>query len=97
MKTEPFAPSQTFDDFCETHGIELVARQRSKRSQPDESMRWYVSGERLEIMGNGILTSTHGNGATPEEAVSDYAERLAGQRLVLSGRREFNAPNEWLS
>ena len=96
MKVEPLAPRMTFDEFCETHGLDLVAHERPLRHNLP---RWHVSSPGLEIMGNGILTSTFGDGDTPEEAKLAYAERLRGERLVVNAyreeRREFNAPNEW--
>ncbi len=99
MKIEPLAPPSTFADFCDQHGIEPVARERSKIDY-GESQRWYVSAPYLEIMDDGILISTHGNGHTPEDALADYAAELAGKRLVMYAmreeRREFWAPNEWL-
>lgn len=88
-------PVGGFEEFCEAHGIKLVARERSKHYNLP---RWYVSGEPMvEIRERGILTCTFGDGNTPEEAKEDYARRLAGHRLLIDGYggHEIVAPNEW--
>lgn len=84
-----------FEQFCENNGIKLVARERSRHSGLP---RWYVSGEPLvEIREGGLLTATHGNGSTPEEARDDYARQLAGHRLLVGGYSGYEVivPNEF--
>lgn len=92
----PYGEQVTFTEFCENHNIRLEAHERSGFS---ELPPWYVSSKGLvEIRRNGTLTSTFGQGDSPEEAFLDYAKQLAGQRLLIGGYDgvEAVAPNEWL-
>ena len=43
---------------------------------------FYASLTHVEVKRGGILESTYGNGATPEEAIRDYYKQIVGKRLV---------------
>ena len=93
LRVVPHGEQVSFAEFCERHNIKLVAHERSKRSGLPP---WYVSPQGLvEIREGGFLTSVHGSGETPEEALADYERRLAGHRLLIGGAYEVVAPNEW--
>ena len=44
---------------------------------------FYSSFEYVEVKRGGILESTYGNGATPEEAMRDFYKKIVGKRLVF--------------
>ncbi len=58
--------------------------------------RYYATIKRLEMKDGGILASPLGNGNTPQSAVNDLADNLAGKVWVVDAmmptRREFKAP-----
>lgn len=91
--------SMTLDAFAELHGLTMRVVERSLSDAPDLP-RFCATFARVERKGNGVLISDSGNGATIEEAVRDYAARIAGRRLVFDAygpcRKEFTAPNIWL-
>lgn len=63
----------------------------------DAAMQWYASIENLEVTGGGVLTSSHGNGATPAAAIAEYATRIAGADVVINAysddlRTTFRVP-----
>jgi len=43
---------------------------------------FYTEFGYVEVKNGGILESTYGNGATPEEAMRDYYNQIVGKRLV---------------
>jgi hypothetical protein len=108
MRIEPLASPQDFEEWCNDRGIELVAKERPRDGYfaRNSLKRWYITTERgtlVEIVDEGMLTSTHGNGDSPEEALVDYARQLRGQRVRISLRastvREYSeetAPSEWI-
>lgn len=85
----------TLEDFAERHGLRMIVGERSRRSG---FPAYYASFERIEIKDGSILRGVSGDGETPEEAIADYAKKIAGERLVFGAytdaRRVFEAPNE---
>ena len=53
-----------------------------------------------EIKDGAVLCSMHGNGKTAASAMNDYADQIAGKRIVFnamsSGRKEFVAPKHFV-
>lgn len=93
-------PRPVFDDWLDEHGFEIVVKERSNDLVKDmKLLRYYASIEGIEIMGDGTLTSIHGNGDTPEIAVEDLALRLNGERIACHAwsddRQEYDVPDEW--
>lgn len=63
----------------------------------DSRMQWYASFEQLETKDDGMLQSTHGNGATPAEAIAAYADLISGADAVVNAysddlRTTFKVP-----
>ncbi len=50
--------------------------------------RFYAMFDRVEIKDNGVLIGAHGNGATPEEAMRDYYNKIVGKRLIYRAMSE---------
>lgn len=84
-------PTVTIEEFGEKFGLAMKVEERPV---PEGSpSRYYASFDRLEIREEGLLRSTHGNGATPEQAIADYARTITLQPLVFDawgeGRKEI--------
>jgi hypothetical protein len=87
----------SFDDWLGKH--ELVVEVTERPAEYYDLPRWYASVPRLEARDGCACVGEFGNGDTTWEAISDYADKLRGKRLVLGAmgpeRREFVAPREW--
>lgn len=83
--------------FADHHGMEMVVSERDAGFAEGDG-RFYARFRDAEVMDGGCLVGTHGNGATPEIAMREYAQKIAGKRLALSAwtlaRREIDVPNE---
>ncbi len=88
--------TMSLEQFADAHNLTMKVHERSIVSGLP---RYTASFEGVEVMENGILTSSYGNGSSPEEAIADYAERISGRRLAhnayRSDRSNFEAPNEF--
>lgn len=60
--------------------------------------RWQASMRGAEVKEGPILAGAFGRGATPEEALADYAGRIAGKTIVFDAytdkRQTINVPAE---
>lgn len=69
---------------------------------PNQGNRYCAAFERCETKedaGSNMLTSNHGNGKSPAEAIEDYLTQIRGRLLVVSAygdkeRREYVVPKE---
>lgn len=101
MKIVKLGPPENFENFLRrTLGVEVVAYERRRSLREEMRLpRWHASAKGLEIMDRGFLTSSAGNGNTPEDALRDYARILAGKRVVVNAYRndriEVQCPDEW--
>jgi hypothetical protein len=88
----------TLEEFADRHGLEMEVHERQKHIG---LRRYYAHFKDAEVGEGGMLIGTAGNGDTPEEAIADYADEIAGRRLVIRAarpeRRELECPNEWLT
>ena len=95
-------PTQSFSTFADEHWLAMDVTERSGGS-PNSSMRFYACFKHSETKrstADGCLAGTYGNGATPDAAIKNYAEKLRGKLLVVNAmsdteRREIQCPNEW--
>ena len=82
-------------DYCDVLNLELRVLR-----YPNQNGRWCARFERCETKDapdSGVLASPHGNGKTPEAAISDYTDQIRGKILVVdamggSSRREYGVP-----
>jgi len=66
----------------------------------NQKNRWSAAIEYADTKkttSSGVLEGTYGNGKNPEEAISDYIEKISGKLLVLNAmskenRREYKVP-----
>jgi hypothetical protein len=60
--------------------------------------RWTAYLERTDVMQGGHPVVTLGNGATPDEAMSNYCSQIAGKRIAVGAmcdrRHEFKVPKD---
>ena len=65
---------------------------------PNQNFRWSAKFKGGEIIQDGCLISSFGNGKTPQEAVENYAAKIRGKRICFgaftANRREFVMPKE---
>jgi hypothetical protein len=96
IKDETY-PETIFENFAKKHDLVLVIKERPVVRGLS---RYYAYFENTELMENGCLVGAFGNGQTKDDAISDYARRILGYRLVVNAssktdRREIQCPNEW--
>ena len=80
-------------DFADKHNLSVTVKERSHIDSPT---RFYASFDNVEVKDGGMLRGTYGNGATPDESISNYAKEISSKTLVFGAytgsRREINAP-----
>ena len=95
MKIEThLAERMSIQDFADKHGLVMEVRERI--GSEDKRMSFYAHFKHAEIKNGIFLTSKHGNGTTPEEAISQYAIVISDELLVIDAlsdnRREIKVP-----
>lgn len=89
------AERMTIGQFADKHGLTMIVRERARFICPDDRGRWIASFDKVESKDGCVLTGEYGNGATPDEAISDYARKITGKLLVYDAcgenRKEFYA------
>lgn len=81
-----------FADIC---NLNLVIKRRTNWHDPKST--WFSHFEYVDVKNGIMLTSTFGNGPTPQDAVADYCRVLQGKEIVLHAhvpeyRKEFTFP-----
>jgi len=81
--------SRAVQDFAEEHDLTMVINERP----PDLGVgaRYYAEFDATEVSYGHFLTSTYGNGNTPEQAVTNYCHKLSqaadkGHALVIRNK-----------
>lgn len=101
MKIERLAVNRmTLSDFADEHGLTMEIGERTKTDlHPSirlDTNRFYASFKDIEVKGDHVLIGAHGNGATEDSAMADYAKQISGKCLVMYAyqkeRREIWAP-----
>jgi hypothetical protein len=81
----------TIYELADLLSVELIVTRYQ-----NQDGRWSAHFERCEVAEGSCLVSAYGDGKTPEEAIQNYCQKIAGQRLVFNAmnkyRREFVAP-----
>ena len=78
-------PKMTIEEFADKHDLTMTVRERPTASTVDN--RFYASFDSVELKGDGVLVSSFGNGATPEEAINNYATEIHLQVLVVDAMK----------
>lgn len=78
--------------FADLHGLNMTIRERDT-ADPEAANRFFASFDNTETKGGFFLKGSYGNGATPEDAMEDYAKEINGKMLVVDAyaknRREI--------
>jgi len=70
-------------DFATRYGLDITVRER-EHVAPGTVNRFYASFDHCEVSCSGhMLISHYGNGATPDEAIADYAKIIRNKLLVI--------------
>lgn len=81
----------TLEEFADIINVDINLTRYANQDN-----RWCASFESAEIMRGGCLLSTYGDGTTPQEAISEYTEIIAGQKIAVGAytdnRREYTVP-----
>ena len=81
-------------EFADVVDKTLEIRRRQNWGNPNAI--WYAYFQGGEIKQGVCLTSSFGDGATPQDALNDYAAGISGKRIVFNasspGRQEFVVP-----
>lgn len=74
----------TIEEFADSYGLVMTVVERRNPSVPN--FRYYAAFKDYGIRVPGGTCSTYGNGATPEEAIAEYAKEISGKTLVRDDR-----------
>jgi len=78
----------TLEEFADKHGLEMTAR--------EHDWGWAADFDNAEIKDGAILISAYGKGSNPEQAISDYKNRISEKTLVIGAyttqRKEIRVP-----
>lgn len=78
-------------EYCDVLNLELEIRYYA-----NQDTRFCANIKNAETKDGRCLVSNHGNGGTPELAVSDYIQQIKGKTLVAGAfsdsRREYLVP-----
>lgn len=87
-------PTGTLAEFAEANELVMSVVERSL--PVGDPYRFYAKFDNTEVSEGAVLNSDYGNGATPEEAVADYARRISLRVLVVNaGRENRRTLNVW--
>lgn len=83
---------KTVDSFAVEHDLTMKVVERERQNLP----RFYAEFENAEVKIGVCLHGYYGNGQSPEEAISDYIDRIEGHTLVVNAagkdRKEIYVP-----
>jgi len=87
-------PQMTLEEFADANNLEMEVHERQL---PDgHPARFYAEFKNCEVKQGGCLIGTYGDGATPGEAIANYAPQIALKHLVINAgtpqRMEIIAP-----
>lgn len=79
-------PEVTIEELADANGLEMVVKERELPE--GNPARFHASFKNCEVKGNGVLISSFGNGATPEEAIANYGREIHLKTLVCHAYTE---------
>jgi len=87
-------PKMDLADFADHEMLEVSVFERPLPE--NDPSRFYAYFDDTEVKDRGCLVGAYGNGATPEEAISEYADSISLKTLVKGAytkdRREIIVP-----
>lgn len=98
IRREPYTVMD-ITEFAERHDLTMVVSERAMDAwqRAANLSPWFARFDRAEVIGDGVLLSgVHGNGATEDAAIANYADRISTTRIVVDAmgtdRREIDVP-----
>jgi hypothetical protein len=76
-------PTSTIEAFAELHGLTMLVSERPGPLVASGLRRFYATFKSTDVMEDGCLIGTHGNGNTEEEAIADYARGISELRIAV--------------
>ena len=87
MKIEKnLVKEMTIEKFAELHDLTMVINERPY-SVP--TMRFYAEFKNTELMLGHGLRGASGDGATPEEAVAEYAQNISLRKIAVNAFKTY--------
>lgn len=86
MKTEiEHAERMTLEEFADKHGLTMKVTARSGVGSPPvgHGARFYAEFDGVDVMEDGCLCGVFGNGATPDEAIRNYIQKISEKRIAI--------------
>lgn len=93
-------PRMDIGEFADAHGLTMQVSERSPKyycaDNDFKNSRYYAEFAGTEVADGIFLISKHGNGATVEAAIKDYARKISECTLVIGAytpeRLEIRTP-----
>lgn len=90
----------TIEDFADEHGLTMVVEEMSNLYAEKHYAKYlarFEGAEDKDDKHSNTLTSTYGDGGTPDEAIKRYANKMSGRLLVFNAaskdkRKEIQCP-----
>lgn len=86
----------TLEQFADKHDLIMVVTERDLTKAIRGAGKFYAYFESAEIKNGGILSSSYGDGDTPEKAMAAYTKEISGKHLVVDAmqrcRRDIQVP-----
>jgi hypothetical protein len=79
---ENIIENMSIADFAERHGLVMEIKERPEPL--GSPMRFYAHFEHCDVIGDGVLIGTFGDGATKQQAVEDYAKQISLKRIAIN-------------
>jgi hypothetical protein len=77
----------SLESFADSLGVDIVINER-EHVFPESPMRYYASMPRCEIKKGQSLSSVHGNGNSPDDAMNALANFIDGELIVVDAMKE---------
>lgn len=68
-----------FEDWLDTLNLRLVVTR-----YPQQNNRWSADIDGAEVKQNGTLLGERGNGNNPQQAITDYLNKIKGKTIVIN-------------
>lgn len=100
MKIERhFQPRSTIEAFADAHDLTMIVYERKPSDLGfcwTERIRFFAHFKNANVKDGSTIVGVFGNGATPEEAIENYAPEISGKLLVINAgspeRKEVQVP-----
>lgn len=74
-----------------TEYADVIGRELEIRYYPSQNHRFSAQFNGAEVKGDGVLSSSFGDGKTPDEALINYLAEIRGRTIVFNASRPNRA------